>query len=149
MIQRVSEATVTVDGSVVGEIGRGLVVLVGVASGDGEADVVTVVRKVSGMRLFPDDDGRMNRSILEIGGAILVVSQFTLLADVHRGRRPSYTRSADASAAEPLVEGVCSGFSELGLEVSQGMFGARMRLSLVNDGPVTIVMDVVGGQVVR
>lgn len=152
VIQRVSSAQVTVDGAVVGGIERGYVVLLGVGRSDDQADVDTVVRKVSEMRLFPDDEGRMNRSIEdvaveEVGGAILVVSQFTLQADARRGRRPSFTDAADPKIAEPLVHAVCAGFEARGIVVERGVFGAFMQVGLVNDGPVTIVLDVVNGQV--
>lgn len=149
VIQRVSSARVTVESGAVGEIERGYVLLIGVARGDDQADVDTVVRKICEMRLFPDDTGRMNLSIEEVGGAVLVVSQFTLLAEMRRGRRPSYTDAADPTVAQPLVEAVCSGLVARGLAVERGVFGAHMQVSFVNDGPVTIILDVRDGQVAQ
>lgn len=137
----------TIEDEVVGGIERGYVLLIGVGRGDDQADVEIVVRKISEMRLFPDGEGRMNRSVEDIGGAVLVISQFTLQADTRRGRRPSFTSAADPGAAEPLVTAVCAGFEARGIVVERGVFGARMQVSLVNDGPVTILLDVAGGQV--
>ena len=148
VIQRVSEARVTVDGVVVGEIGVGMLLLVGVASGDGTSDVESLVTKVAGLRIFVDDRMKMNRSILDVGGCILVVSQFTLLADARRGRRPSFTSAASPDDAEPLVDSLCVGLRKLGIGVEEGVFGAQMEVELVNDGPVTIVLETVDGQIV-
>jgi D-tyrosyl-tRNA(Tyr) deacylase len=147
VIQRVSEARVLVGDAVVGEIGHGLVLLIGVERGDGESDVATLVRKVAEMRLFPDDAGKMNRSISDSGGSVLVVSQFTLLADVRKGRRPSFTDAADPDDAQPHIAAICAGLKQRGISVAAGMFGAHMQVELVNDGPVTIVLDVADGQV--
>ncbi|MDK1019334.1 MAG: D-aminoacyl-tRNA deacylase [Actinomycetota bacterium] len=147
VIQRVSSAHVTVANAVVGRIERGYVVLVGVGRGDDQRDVDTAVRKISEMRLFPDDAGRMNQSVEDVGGSVLVVSQFTLQADTRRGRRPSFTDAADAGVAEPIVTAVCAGLEGRGLAVARGSFGARMQVSLVNEGPVTIILEVVEGQV--
>ncbi len=148
VIQRVSEARVTIDGVVVGEIGVGMLLLVGVASGDGMSDVDVLVTKIAGLRIFVDDRMKMNRSILGVGGSILVVSQFTLLADVRRGRRPSFTAAAPPTDAEPLVEALCVGLRKQGIGVEEGVFGAQMRVELVNDGPVTIILETENGQIV-
>ena len=148
VIQRVSRAGVTVDGATVGEIRSGILLLVGVASGDSNADVDALAAKVVGLRIFADDDGKMNRSLSDTRGSILVVSQFTLQADIRRGRRPSFTSAAQPAKAEPLIERLCEGFRSLGLGVAEGQFGANMEVALVNDGPVTIVLDTLDGQVV-
>ncbi len=148
VVQRVSEAKVRVDGDTVGEIGRGLLVLVGIAIGDGPDDVDTTVRKISQLRVFIDDDGRMNRSVIDTGGSVLVVSQFTLLADVRKGRRPSFIGAAPPHEAEPLVRAVCLAFEDLGINVATGVFGADMAVDLTNDGPVSIVLDVIDGRIV-
>jgi len=141
LIQRVSRARVTVDEKVVGEIGRGMLVLLGVGMGDGEAQVKALADKIVHLRIFEDDEGKMNRSILEVGGQVLVVSQFTLYADVRRGRRPSFTDVAPPSLAEPLVERFKSAIAAHGLTVADGIFGAYMEVELLNNGPVTIWMD--------
>jgi len=125
----------------VGAIGRGLLVLLAVATTDGDEDVAWMVRKLSGLRIFPDDEGRLNRSVQEVGGAILLVSQFTLYGDARRGRRPSFTRSASGEKAQELYEAVAAGLRELGLTVAQGRFGAHMDVELVNDGPVTLLLS--------
>lgn len=148
VIQRVAHARVLVGENVVGEIGHGFLLLVGVAEGDGIGDADTTVRKISELRVFPDVEGQMNRSISDAGGSILVVSQFTLLADVRRGRRPSFARAAKPEIAEPLIGVVCAALEERGLPVEKGSFGANMQVELVNDGPVSIILDVVNGQVV-
>jgi len=147
VVQRVSRASVAVEGAVVGEIGRGLLLLVGVADGDTADDAAAAAAKIAGLRIFGDEEGRVNRSVGEVGGAVLVVSQFTLLADVRKGRRPSFGRAAHPEAAEPLVAAVAAGLEQHGLEVAHGSFGASMQVSLVNDGPVTVVLDVGGGRV--
>lgn len=139
--QRVSRASVTVDGRVVGEIGPGLLLLAGVARGDTEEVVRAAADKLAGLRIFPDDEGRLNRSVQEVGGAILLVSQFTLYGDARRGRRPSFTRSASGEKAQELYEAVAAGLRELGLTVAQGRFGAHMDVELVNDGPVTLLLS--------
>ncbi|SRR6266571_119426 len=141
LIQRVSRASVTVDEQVVGEIDRGLLVLLGVGLGDSETQVKTVADKIAHLRIFEDDEGKMNRSLLEVGGQVLVVSQFTLYADVRRGRRPSFTNAAPPLLAEPLVERFKAAIAAYGLTVSDGIFGAMMQVELCNDGPVTIWMD--------
>jgi len=134
---------VLVDDVTVGEIGRGLLLLVGVAVDDDLTDVDVVVRKVVGY-----EEGKMNRSVSDIGGSVLVVSQFTLLGSVRKGRRPSFTNAARPDDAVPLMAALCAGLRQHGIMVAEGEFGAQMRVELVNDGPVTIVLDVVDGQVV-
>lgn len=146
-MQRVSEASVLVDGSVVGRIGAGICILVGVAEDDDEADVAAAADKLAGLRVFADDEGKMNLSILDTGGEVLVVSQFTLLGDVRRGRRPSFTGAADPAVAAPLVERLVSLLEERGIGTAQGVFGAKMSVRIVNDGPVTLVLDVKRGVV--
>lgn len=131
----------------VGSIGVGMVLLVGIGAHDGPGDVEALVGKVSGLRIFPDDDGRMNRSLLDIGGEALVVSQFTLLGDVSRGRRPSFTAAAEPGRAEEAIASVIEGLRMAGITVASGVFGARMEVELVNDGPVTVVLDLMGGKV--
>ncbi|NNC74338.1 MAG: D-tyrosyl-tRNA(Tyr) deacylase [Acidimicrobiia bacterium] len=148
IVQRVSMATVTVDGDTVGEIGVGLMVLVGVGHDDGPTDSVALAAKLAGLRVFPDDEGRMNLSVVDVGGAVLVVSQFTLHGDMRRGKRPSFTDAAPPDLAEPLVEQVASELDGLGVPVATGRFGARMEVTLVNDGPVTLVIEVRDGRVV-
>jgi len=139
--QRVSEARVRVAGEVVGEIGAGLCVLLGVARGDSEGDAERLAAKIARLRIFPDEDGRFDRSLIDMGGSALVVSQFTLLADTAKGNRPSFSDAAPPEDAEPLYERFCDGLRELGVPVQQGVFGAAMQVELVNDGPVTIVVD--------
>jgi D-aminoacyl-tRNA deacylase len=148
VVQRVSRASVAVDGVVVSSIGAGVLLLVGVAGGDTEADARAAAAKIAGLRIFPDDEGRMNRSVTEVGGAALVVSQFTLIGDVRRGRRPSFTGAAAPEAAAPLVSLLADTLTELGVSAERGRFGARMEVELVNDGPVTLVIEVSGGAVV-
>ncbi|MEX0699801.1 MAG: D-aminoacyl-tRNA deacylase [Acidimicrobiia bacterium] len=148
VLQRVTRASVTVEGRVVGEIGAGLLVLVGVADGDDPADAQALAAKVAELRVFADLDGKMNRSVTEVGGAVLVVSQFTLYGDVRRGRRPSFTRAAPPEVARPTVAAMVARLREQGLQVEQGVFGAHMTVALVNDGPVTLVIEVEGGRVV-
>jgi D-tyrosyl-tRNA(Tyr) deacylase len=140
--QRVAEARVRVGGAVVGEIGPGLAVLLGVGRGDGEEVVGRLAGKIARLRIFPDDEGRFDRSLLDTAGGALVVSQFTLLADTAKGNRPSFTEAAPPEEAEPLYERFCAELRELGVPVAQGVFGAKMIVELVNDGPVTIVVDV-------
>jgi D-tyrosyl-tRNA(Tyr) deacylase len=148
VLQRVARASVTVDGAVVGEIGAGLLVLVGVGSDDTERDADALADKVVGLRVFPDDEGKMNRSLAETGGGALVVSQFSLLADIARGRRPSFTRAAAPPLASTLVDRVALGIERAGVVVEIGRFGAPMTVELVNPGPVTIVVDTRRGRVV-
>ena len=141
VVQRVTRAAVLVDDEVVGEIGRGMLVLLGVMRGDGEAEAERLAERVARFRFFPDEAGRMNRSALEIGGAALVVSQFTLAADGRKGRRPSFDRAAPPELAEPLYEGFLEVLRELGLAVACGRFGAMMEVELINDGPVTFLLE--------
>ena len=146
VVQRVARASVRVGGETVGEIGRGLLVLVGAAVGDGPADAAALADKLAGLRIFPDEEGRMNRAVGEAGGAVLVVSQFTLCGDVRRGRRPSFTAAAPPEVAEPLVEMVVERLRRAGLPCATGRFRAHMDVELLNDGPVTLVIDVAGGR---
>src|SRR6266851_3136052 len=141
LLQRVNHASVTVDGKVVGQIGHGLLLLLGVGQGDSEVQVKTLADKIVHLRIFGDDEGKMNRSLLDVGGQVLVVSQFTLYADVRRGRRPSFTDAAPPSLAEPLVERFKAAIAAYGLTVAGGVFGAYMEVELLNDGPVTIWLD--------
>jgi D-aminoacyl-tRNA deacylase len=138
--QRVSEARVRVDGVVVGEIGTGLCVLLGVARGDAPEEAERLAAKIARLRVFPDAEGRFDRSLVDVGGAALVVSQFTLLADTAKGNRPSFTEAAPPEEAEPLYERFCASLGEGGIPVEQGVFGAKMAVELVNDGPVTILL---------
>jgi D-aminoacyl-tRNA deacylase len=140
VVQRVSRAAVRVDERVVGEIEAGVLVLLGVAAGDSEAEVDALAGKVARLRILEDADGRFDRSVLDTGGAVLVVSQFTLIADTSKGNRPSFSRAAPSAEAERLYERFCEALRALGLSVEQGVFGARMDVELVNDGPVTIVL---------
>jgi D-tyrosyl-tRNA(Tyr) deacylase len=140
-IQRVSEAHVTVDGSETGRIGRGLVVLLGVGHDDGDAEVSWLAEKIVGLRIFEDDAGKMNRSLAEVGGAMLVISQFTLYGDCRRGRRPSFTDAAPPELAERLYESFVAAVRRAGIEVATGQFREHMMVSLVNDGPVTLWID--------
>jgi D-tyrosyl-tRNA(Tyr) deacylase len=140
-IQRVIEGRVTVDGEVVGEIARGLVVLLGVGHGDGDAEVAWLAEKIIGLRIFEDDAGKMNRSLNEIRGAMLVVSQFTLYGDCRKGRRPSFTAAAPPQLAEKLYNDFVDRVRAAGIEVAAGRFREHMRVSLVNDGPVTVWID--------
>lgn len=141
MLQRVSGASVSVHDAVVGRIDRGYVALVGVRGTDGDAEVDWMAEKIMSLRLFPDDDGKMNRTLVEVGGAVLVVSQFTLYGDARKGRRPSFVEAAAPELAEPLYERLVARLRGLGLEVATGRFGAPMQVQLVNDGPVTLVLD--------
>lgn len=142
VIQRAAQASVTVDGKLVSEIGRGLFILVGVETGDTEEDMKWLASKAVGMRIFDDENGVMNRSVLDIGGEILAVSQFTLTASTKKGNRPSYIRAAGHDLAVPLYDGFCKTVGDLlGKPVGRGIFGADMKCSLINDGPVTIIID--------
>jgi D-aminoacyl-tRNA deacylase len=140
VVQRVSSARVLVDGAAVGEIGLGLCVLLGVAREEGEEDAERLAGRVARLRIFENDDGRFDRSLLDVGGEALVVSQFTLIADTEKGNRPSFSDAAPSEQAEPLYEAFCAALRELGVEVTTGRFGARMAVELVNDGPVTIML---------
>jgi D-tyrosyl-tRNA(Tyr) deacylase len=141
LLQRVSHASVTVDEKIVGQIGQGLLVLLGVGQNDSEAQVKTLADKIVYLRIFGDEEGKMNRSLLDIGGEVLVVSQFTLYADIRKGRRPSFIDAAPPALAEPLVERFKAAIASYGVKVEDGIFGAYMQVELLNDGPVTIWMD--------
>jgi D-tyrosyl-tRNA(Tyr) deacylase len=141
LIQRVTRAAVHVDGDTVGAIDAGLLVFLGVEQGDGERDVEYFADKTATLRIFPDDEERMNRSVEESGGAVLVVSQFTLASSTRRGRRPSFTAAAPPELAERLYERFCDRLVERGLTVGRGRFRAMMQVELVNDGPVTLLLD--------
>ncbi len=141
VVQRVSEASVSVGGASVGQIGSGLAVLLGVKAEDTEADARYLAEKTIHLRVFADADGRMNRSVLERGGGVLVVSQFTLYGDVRRGRRPSYAEAAAPEAAEPLYQRYCDLLRAAGLSVETGRFGAMMEVRIVGEGPVTLLLD--------
>jgi D-aminoacyl-tRNA deacylase len=141
VLQRVSHASVSVGGSVHARIGPGLLVLLGIAAGDERADAERLAGKVARLRVFEDETGRFDRSLLDTAGGALVVSQFTLLADTAKGNRPSFTAAAQPDRAEPLYESFCAALRELGVPVETGEFGARMEVELVNDGPVTIVLE--------
>ena len=141
LLQRVSEASVTEDDRVLGAIGPGLLVLLGVEHGDGTAEADLLARKTAALRIFEDAAGKMNRSVLDIGASALVVSQFTLAADLRRGNRPSFSAAAAPDTAELLYERFCAALREAGVPVATGRFAARMAVRLVNDGPVTIWLD--------
>ncbi len=142
VIQRVREASVEVDGAVVGQCGPGLLVLLGVAPGDGPTDIAWMARKLSGLRIFPDDAGRFDRSLLDVGGEALVVSQFTLFGDCSKGRRPNFSAAARPEHARPVYLAFCEALRGEGVvHVGEGVFAANMEVSLTNDGPVTLVLD--------
>jgi D-aminoacyl-tRNA deacylase len=142
VLQRVSEASVTVGGEAVSEVGHGLLLLVGVAAGDGEAQADWLAEKVAGLRIFNDEEGKMNLSVRDVRGAVLAVSQFTLLADTRKGKRPSFVHAAPPEEAEPLFDYFCKRLRASGVgTVETGTFGAMMEVALVNDGPVTIVLE--------
>jgi D-tyrosyl-tRNA(Tyr) deacylase len=141
LIQRVSEASVTVDGETVGAIDQGLVVLLGVAHGDTEEEADWLARKIAGLRIFEDQDGKMNVGVLDVGGEVLLVSQFTLYADASKGRRPSFVDAAPPEVAEPLVDYFAGALRGYGVPVEEGIFGAMMMVEIHNDGPVTIMLE--------
>jgi D-aminoacyl-tRNA deacylase len=141
LLQRVSQATVSVDGQIVGQIEAGLLVLLGIGQQDGEVQVKQLVDKIVHLRIFEDEQGKMNLSLLDTQGAALVVSQFTLYADIRKGRRPSFISAAPPNLAEPLVERFKSAITVYGIPVAGGVFGADMQVKLINDGPVTIWID--------
>ncbi|MXY86073.1 MAG: D-tyrosyl-tRNA(Tyr) deacylase [Chloroflexi bacterium] len=141
VLQRVSRASVSVDGTVVGAIDHGLLILVGVADGDSPSQAEALARKVSGLRVFADSEGRINDSLLDVDGAALVISQFTLHADVRKGRRPGFTSAARPELAEPLVDCFADSLRAQGVPVQTGEFGAMMAVELINDGPFTVVID--------
>ncbi len=141
LIQRVTRASVTVDGRVVGRIERGFVVLLGITHADGRAEADWVAAKIAGLRVFDDEAGKMNRSLADVGGALLVVSQFTLYGDARKGRRPSFTDAAAPEMAEPLVDYFVEGLRDAGFPVATGVFGAHMDVEIHNDGPVTMLIE--------
>ena len=141
LVQRVSQASVTVDGEVISHIGKGLLILLGIGHGDGEAQAEFLAEKVANLRIFEDEQGKVNRSALEVGGEAIVVSQFTLYADARKGRRPSFTDAALPEVAEPLVEHFIELLRARGVPTQGGKFGARMQVEIHNDGPVTIWLE--------
>lgn len=142
VIQRVLSASVTVDGKIVGECGKGYLVLLGVENGDSEEDAEILARKTALLRVFCDENGKMNKSVLDIEGEILAISQFTLCADVRKGNRPSFINAMEPQNAKKLYEGYCKNLENCGVKsVQKGIFGADMKVSLINDGPVTILFD--------
>ena len=147
VIQRVSMAQVEVAGEVVGRIDAGLMVLVGVAPGDSVADAHALAAKLAGLRIFRDDEDKMNRSVVDVGGGVLVISQFTLYGNARKGRRPSFIEAAPPETAEPLVDEVVAALASEGIPTATGRFGADMAVSLTNDGPVTLVLEVADGRV--
>ena len=148
LIQRVDHASVSVDGEVIGRIGEGLLALVGAGRADTSTDAEALARKGVGLRIFPDEDGRFNLSLIDVGGAMLVVSQFTLYADVRRGRRPSFTEAARPEQAERLVDEFVEAVRAHGVEVATGRFGAMMEVDLRNNGPFTLMVETTAGRVV-
>lgn len=148
VVQRVSRASVTVAGSVVGEVGEGLLALVGVTHDDTEADAVALAEKMAGLRIFADEEGKMNLSVSDVGGACLVVPQFTLYGSVRRGRRPSFSAAADPDRASTLVDFLMQHLESLDVLVAAGRFGAMMDVELLNHGPVTLIIETRGGRVV-
>lgn len=142
VIQRVSEASVKVDGKITGAIKEGLLILVGIEDADNGEDIDWLTKKIAGLRIFNDENGVMNRSVMEVGGGMLAVSQFTLMASTKKGNRPSYIRASKGDFAEPMYEKFCQALeTETGKKIEKGIFGADMKVSLLNDGPVTIIMD--------
>lgn len=141
VIQRVERASVSVEGEIRGQIGAGFLVLIGVEEGDGDADFKYIADKVPNLRVFEDEQGKMNRSLLDVGGELLAVSQFTLLGDARGGRRPSFITAARPETADPMYERLVADWRVRGIRVETGVFGAHMKVSLVNDGPVTILLD--------
>jgi D-aminoacyl-tRNA deacylase len=141
LLQRVSYASVTVEGEVVGQIGRGFCVLLGVTHSDTQAEADWMAQKIAGLRLFEDEVGKMNLSLADVGGAVLLVSQFTLYGDARKGRRPSFTAAAPPEQAEPLIEHLVAQLRRQGLPVATGVFGAMMKVEIHNDGPVTLMLE--------
>jgi D-tyrosyl-tRNA(Tyr) deacylase len=141
VLQRVARGRVSVEGTTVAEIGRGLVILLGIGSGDGEEQIAYLAEKIANLRIFEDQDGKMNRSLLDVGGAAIVVSQFTLYADTRKGRRPSFTDAAPPELASPLVERFAEALRARGIAAKTGEFGAHMLVEIDNDGPVTIWLE--------
>lgn len=149
VVQRVSSAQVTVEGEIVGKIDHGLMVLLGVTHDDTEKDIKTIVNKLVHLRIFEDDEQKMNLSLLDVGGSVLSVSQFTLYGDIRKGRRPSFVNAAEPDYAEKLYNEFNEQIRSLGIDVETGRFGAMMEVSLVNDGPVTIIMETVDGKLIE
>lgn len=145
VIQRVSEASVTVDGEVVGEIGRGFLVLLGITHSDSQAEATWLARKIAGLRIFEDDAGKMNLGLTDVGGAVLAVSQFTLYGDARKGRRPSFIEAARPEHAQPLYDYFCQQLAAEGIRVERGVFQAEMKVALINDGPVTLWLETENG----
>lgn len=141
VIQRVTEASVKVEGETIGVIGQGFMILIGVEVGDEEKDFQYIATKVPNLRIFEDENGKMNRSLLDVGGQILAVSQFTLLGDARSSRRPGFTQAARPEQANPMYERLVQHWRDMGIHVETGRFGADMKVSLINDGPVTMLMD--------
>lgn len=142
VIQRVTEASVRVDGNVTGAIDKGLLILVGIEDADTQEDIEWLTKKIVGLRIFDDENGVMNLSVMDVGGGLLAVSQFTLMASTKKGNRPSYIRASKGEFAQPMYEKFCLALEkESGKKVEKGIFGADMKVSLLNDGPVTIIMD--------
>ena len=146
-MQRVRRASVDVEGEEVGSIDEGLLLLIGIETSDTEQEIVRAVEKVANLRVFPDEEGQMNRSLVETGGSALVVSQFTLLADLRKGRRPSFVGAAPPELAEPMVDRFIEVLRSSGTHVETGVFGASMDVELVNSGPVTVVLEIRDGRV--
>ncbi len=141
VIQRVRWARVQVEGKVVGEIGRGLLVLAAVEKGDGPREMEFLTKKVAELRIFEDEEGRMNLSLMDVGGEVLLVSQFTLAARIKKGRRPSFSKAEEPERAEKMLKEVARRWRQMGIKVEEGVFGAKMQVSLLNYGPVTIILD--------
>jgi D-aminoacyl-tRNA deacylase len=141
VLQRVQSASVTIEREVVGQIGQGLLILLGIQQADTESSIAWMLEKILNLRIFEDENGKMNRSLLDINGSVLIVSQFTLYADCRKGRRPSFVESASPIIAEPLYEKFILAFKNSGVIVQTGRFGADMKVDLCNDGPVTIILD--------
>lgn len=141
VLQRVKNASVTVDGELISSIEKGILILIGVTDTDTEADASYIAEKTVNARIFEDSEGKMNLSLLDVGGEVLAVSQFTLYGDVRKGRRPSFVRAAKGEISEPLYELTCKKMEEMGVKVKKGIFGADMKVELLNDGPVTILLE--------
>ena len=141
LLQRVSSANVTVNGRIIGQINRGFVILLGVTHSDTAAQAAWLANKIAGLRLFEDDAGKMNLELSDVGGSVLVVSQFTLYGDARKGKRPSFTAAAQPEQAEPLVDYFCDSLRQAGLTVATGQFGAMMQVNIHNDGPVTLMLE--------
>jgi D-aminoacyl-tRNA deacylase len=141
VVQRVSEASVTVDGEIVGQIGRGFLVLLGIAHADGEKEAAWLARKIAGLRIFEDGEGKMNLGLADVYGSVLAVSQFTLYGDARKGRRPSFVDAARPEHAQPLYAHFCDELAKEGIPVERGVFQAEMKVALINDGPVTLWLE--------